>query len=104
VTFSVNLEKWNSLPANVREAIAEIGRKMSLEACAKFDKAEEDAIAEARAGSIKLVDPRAGDHAELDKAFERVRTDWAKRLDRRGKDGSAVLAAFVEAAEAAKPQ
>jgi TRAP-type C4-dicarboxylate transport system substrate-binding protein len=104
VTFSVNLEKWNSLPANVREAIAEIGRKMSLEACAKFDKAEEDAIAKARAGSIKLVDPRAGDHAELDKAFERVRTDWAKRLDRRGKDGSAVLAAFVEAAEAAKPQ
>jgi TRAP-type C4-dicarboxylate transport system substrate-binding protein len=104
VTFSISLKKWNTLPADVQETLARVGKSLSLEACEKFDKAEADSIAKVRAAGVHLANPQNTDHADLDEAFARVRADWAKRLDQRGKAGTAILAAFMEAAAAAKPQ
>ncbi len=104
VTFSIGLAKWNALPENIRDTLARVGRQISLDACQKFDKAEEDSIAKARAAGIRLTSPQNADRADLDAAFAGVRAEWARRLDARGKPGSAVLSAFQEAAEAAKPQ
>jgi len=104
VTFSISLAKWNTLPEPLKDTLARVGRQISLDACQKFDKAEEDSIAKARAAGIRLTSPQNADHADLDAAFAGVRTEWARRLDVRGKPGSAVLSAFQEAAEAAKPQ
>ena len=104
VTFSISLARWNALPDAIRDTMARIGRQISLDACQKFDKAEADSIATARAAGINLTSPQNADHADLEAVFARVRTEWARRLDARGKPGSAVLSAFLEAAEAAKPQ
>lgn len=104
VTFSVSLDKWNTLPADVRETLARIGQSISLGACEKFDKAEEESIAKVRAAGVHLTSPQNADRADLEAAFERIRTDWANRLNARGKAGSEVLDAFMKAAAAAKPQ
>jgi TRAP-type C4-dicarboxylate transport system substrate-binding protein len=105
VTFSISLAKWNALPADIQATMARIGQTSSVEACEKFDKAEADSIDKMRAAGVKLTDPQEADRADLDAAFDRTRVDWAQRLDARGKPGSAVLAAFMDAAAAAaKPQ
>jgi TRAP-type C4-dicarboxylate transport system substrate-binding protein len=104
VTFSIRLKTWNALPADVQQALARVGQSLSLQACEKFDKAEQDSIATVRTGGVRLITPADNDHADLEAAFARVRTDWARRLDARGKTGSEIVRAFMEAAEAAKPR
>jgi TRAP-type C4-dicarboxylate transport system substrate-binding protein len=104
VTFSIRLKTWNALPADVQQALARVGQSLSLQACEKFDGAEADSIAKVRTGGVRLVTPADNDHADLEAAFARVRTDWAKRLDARGKAGSEIVKAFMDAADAAKPQ
>lgn len=104
VTFSISLKKWNALPAEVQDVLARVGRSLSLQACEKFDKAEADSIAKVRAIGVHLTSPRDADRADLETAFAGVRADWAKRLDGRGKAGTAILNAFMTAADAAKPQ
>jgi TRAP-type C4-dicarboxylate transport system substrate-binding protein len=104
VTFSIRLKTWNALPADVQETLSRVGQSLSLQACEKFDKAEQDSIANIRSGGIHLITPGDSDHAELEAAFAQVREDWAKRLDARGKAGTEIVKAFMDAAAAAKAQ
>lgn len=104
VTFSIRLKTWNALPADVRDTLSRISQSLSLQACEKFDKAEQDSLAKVRALGVKLVTPEAGDHTHLEAAFAQVRANWARRLDARGKAGTEIMKAFMDAAEAAKPQ
>jgi TRAP-type C4-dicarboxylate transport system substrate-binding protein len=104
VTFSVRLKTWNTLPTDVQDTLSRIGQSLSREACVKFDKAEQESIAKVRAGGIRLITLGAGDHADLEAAFARVREDWAKRLDARGKAGTEIVKAFMDAADAARTQ
>src|ERR1700761_2143811 len=104
VTFSIRLKTWNALPPDVQETLSRISQSLSRQACEKFDKAEQDSIAKVRTAGVHLVTPEAGHQADLDAAFARVRDDWARRLDARGKAGTEIVKAFMDAAEAAKPQ
>ena len=104
VTFSIRLKTWNALPPDVQETLSNVGQSLSRQACEKFDKAEQESLAQVRALGVHLVTPGTDDHADLEAAFARVRTDWAKRLDARGKAGTKIVKAFEEAAEAAKGQ
>jgi len=104
VTFSIRLKTWNALPPDIQESLSRVGQSLSRQACEKFDKAEQESIAEVRALGVHLVTPATNDHADLDAAFAQVRTDWAKRLDARGKAGTEIVKAFEDAAEAAKGQ
>jgi len=104
VTFSIRLKTWNALPPDAQEVLSRVGQSLSREACEKFDKAEQESIAKVRAGGVHLITLKDSDHADLEAAFARVRADWAKRLDARGKAGTEIVKAFMDAAEAAKPQ
>ncbi len=104
VTFSISLKKWNALPETARATMARIGEALSVDACEKFDKAEDEAITRMRAAGVRLANPDDADRAALEAAFDRIRVDWAKRLDDRGKPGSTILTAFMEAAAAAQPR
>ena len=104
VTFSIRLKTWNALPPDIQETLSSVGQSLSRQACEKFDKAEQESLAQVRALGVHLVTPGTDDHADLEAAFARVRTDWAKRLDARGKAGTKIVKAFEEAAEAAKGQ
>lgn len=102
ITFSISLKKWNALPANVQAVLEDTGKTLSEQACGPFDTAENAAIDKIRAAGVRLIPPNDADRADLATAFDTVRKDWAQRLDRRGKAGSAVLAAFTDAAAKAK--
>ena len=104
VTFSIRLKTWNALPAEAQEALSRISQAMSRQACEKFDKEEEASLARVRALGVTLVTPVDNDHTALEAAFAQVRATWAKRLDARGKAGTEIMKAFMDAAEAAKPQ
>jgi len=104
VTFSIRLKTWNALPADVQETLSRISQSLSRQACEKFDKAEQEALATMRARGVNLVTPTDNDHAALEAAFAQVRATWARRLDARGKPGTEIMKAFMDAAEAAKPQ
>jgi TRAP-type C4-dicarboxylate transport system substrate-binding protein len=104
VTFSISVKKWNTLPLDVQEVLARVGKSLSLQACQKFDRAEAEAIAKVRTTGVHLTNPQDADRADIEAAFARVRAEWARRLDGRGKAGTAILNAFMEAAAAAKPQ
>ena len=104
VTFSIRLDTWNALPPDIQAKLSSIGQTLSVDACTKFDKAEADSIDKVRAAGVRLANPQDRDRVDLEAAFDRIRADWARRLDDRGKSGSAVLAAFMGAAAAAKPQ
>ncbi len=101
VTFSIGLKSWNALPPDVQATLADIGRTISEQACGPFDKAESESIEKLRATGVRLISPHDEDHAALEAVFDKVRVDWARRLDSRGKPGSAILAAFMAAAAAA---
>jgi TRAP-type C4-dicarboxylate transport system substrate-binding protein len=102
VTFSISLEKWNALPETARTVLDEVGRKIAEEACGKLDKAEQAAIDKVRAQGATLAALDPSDHAALEADFARVRATWAEELDRRGRPGSEVLAAFTAAVAAAQ--
>jgi TRAP-type C4-dicarboxylate transport system substrate-binding protein len=104
ITFSISLKKWNLLPANVQTILADAGKALSERACGPFDKAEGAAIDTIRKAGVRLIPPNDADRADLANAFDKVRLEWAKRLDDRGKPGSAVVAAFTDAADKAKAQ
>jgi TRAP-type C4-dicarboxylate transport system substrate-binding protein len=104
ITFSISLKKWNSLSSGAQSILTNAGRALSEQACGPFDTAENAAIDKIRAAGVRLIPPNGADHADLSIAFDKVRKDWAQRLDDRGKPGSAVVAAFTEAAEKAKSQ
>ena len=104
VTFSIRLKTWNALQPDVQDTLSSVGQALSRQACEKFDKAEQESLAQVRALGVHLVTPGTNDHADLEAAFARVRTDWAKRLDARGKAGTEIVKAFEDAAEAAKGQ
>jgi TRAP-type C4-dicarboxylate transport system substrate-binding protein len=102
ITFSISERRWRSLPEAARETIAAIGRRISEQACAAFDRAEDLAIAKAREAGMRPVVLGEADRAPLVEAFAAVRRDWAARLDARGKPGTEILAAFTTAVAAAR--
>ena len=101
ITFSISLKKWNTLPPATQAILAEEGQRLSVQACGPFDRAEETTI---RKAGVRLIPPVDADRADLAAAFDKVRVGWARRLDDRGKAGSAVVAAFTEAAAQAQAQ
>jgi TRAP-type C4-dicarboxylate transport system substrate-binding protein len=104
VTFAIATATLNALPENVRQTLIDAGRWISETACKPFDRTEDASIATVRAAKVRLVEPVDSDKAQLATAFEQVRAEWARRLDARGKSGTATLKAFMDAASAAKPE
>jgi TRAP-type C4-dicarboxylate transport system substrate-binding protein len=101
VTFSIGIKRWEALPPQVQKTLADIGRTISEQACGPFDKAESESIEKMRAAGVRLLSPHDSDRAALDAAFDKVRVDWARKLDNRGKPGSVILSAFMAAAAVA---
>jgi TRAP-type C4-dicarboxylate transport system substrate-binding protein len=103
VTYSVSEAKWKAMPEELRQILAEEGERVTRESCAKFAKAEEDALAKARARGMTLIAFPAEDGKVLKEVFETVRQDWADGLQKRGKPGKQALEAWDAAIKALPP-
>lgn len=97
LTYSIGAAKWQSLPEATRQILMKAGQEVSLAACKKFTVAESDALKKTTAAGMQPLALSAADDAALTGIFGRVATDWAASLDRRGKPGTAALAAVRKA-------
>lgn len=97
LTYSIGAAKWQSLPEATRQILMKAGQEVSLAACKKFTVAESEALKKTTAAGMQPLLLSAADDAALTGIFGRVATDWAASLDRRGKPGTAALAAVRKA-------
>lgn len=97
LTYSIGTAKWQALPEATRKILMQAGQEVSLAACKKFTVAESDALKKTTAFGMKPLALSAADDQALTGIFARVATDWAASLDKRGKPGTAALAAVRKA-------
>ena len=97
LTYSIGVAKWQALPESARQILMKAGQEVSLSACKKFTAAESDALKKTTVSGMQPLVLSAADDQALAGIFGRVATDWAASLDRRGKPGTAALAAVRRA-------
>lgn len=101
ITYSISTAKWKALPPTVQKVMAEEGERITRESCVKFAKAEEQALAKAKAKGIKLIQFSSEDNKTMASVFDAVNKEWAAGLDSRGKPGSEALKVWKNALSAA---
>jgi TRAP-type C4-dicarboxylate transport system substrate-binding protein len=101
ISYSISAAKWKALPELVRTVLAEEGERITKESCAKFARAEDQALAKAKDKGIKLIHFSPEDEKTMESVFETVSQDWAAGLDSRGKPGSEALKVWKAALKAA---
>ena len=95
--YSINEEKWQSLPEDMKAAFKEAGDEMAEIACRGFDEREAVAAEELLAAGVTFAPLSDADTAILQGANDKVARDWAKSLDDRGLPGSKALEEFSAA-------
>ena len=96
-TYSINQKKWDSLPADVQQALSAAGEATSKWLCAVADRQEAAAVTEMEGMGAKPWRLSAAEKAELVQRLEPVHADWAKRLDERNLPGSDAVKAWRSA-------
>jgi TRAP-type C4-dicarboxylate transport system substrate-binding protein len=94
VTYMISVNKWNALPAEVKKAMDEAGDWATQHGCKIADEREAADIEKLKAGGVTFVKLSDADHKQLEEKLAGVSQEWAKGLDKRGKKGSDILAAF----------
>lgn len=102
VAYSINEEKWQSLPEGMKVALKEAGDEMTEIACKGFDEKEAAAADELQATGITFAPLSEEDTAILQSANDKIATDWAQALDDRGLPGTEALEQFAAALENAQ--
>jgi TRAP-type C4-dicarboxylate transport system substrate-binding protein len=97
LTYSMSAKRFQSLPENVREAMLSAGEQAAGNVCAFLDKssaANQTKITAAGVTFFKLSD---ADNKKLAEASSTAQKEWATQLDRRGKPGTEILDAYIDA-------
>lgn len=93
-TYSISQKKWDSLPADVQQALVAAGETTNKSLCAVADRQEAAAVAEMEGLGAKPWRLNAAEKADLVKRLAPVHEDWAKRLDERKLPGAGVVRAW----------
>jgi len=95
--FIVSENRWKQFPENVKKAMLDAGAEASRSACAGMDKEEASDFEKLQQSGVVPVRWSGVDKKELDAVLASVANEWATDLDKRGKPGSQVLKALLEA-------
>lgn len=95
--FIVSESRWQQFPAHVKKVMLEAGDEASRSACAGMDKEEAADFEKLQQRGVTAVRWSAADKKEMDGVLASVANEWATELDKRGKPGSEVLKALLEA-------
>lgn len=99
VTYSISEKKWKSLSKDNQKILADAGERVTLDACSRFDEAEQQARQLLVNNGTKLLKLDNDDSRKMREVVADVGADWAEKLDKRRKPGSETLKAFNEALE-----
>jgi TRAP-type C4-dicarboxylate transport system substrate-binding protein len=94
ITYAISQRKWDSLPADIQEAMTRIGHEVTASACKAFDAAEVELTAKLAEEGATVIMLNDEETATLTADFASVADDWAAALDKRGKKGTEILSDF----------
>ena len=97
LVFIISENRWKQLPDSVKKAMAEAGEAAGRNLCAGIDKQEAGDLEKLKQKGAAVVNWSAADKREMDAVTASVASEWAAELDKRGKPGSEVLKAVLEA-------
>lgn len=97
IAYSMNRDKWDALPEDIRAIIDEVGQETSEKVCAYADGQMDAVYGKFADNGVTSLDIAETDRAALDDTFARVREEWAATLDRQGRAGTDALTAFEAA-------
>ena len=101
-SFAMSRKKWESLPADLRKIMDEVGEEIIEAGCKNAEETTRVDRAKIEAGGVKFVELPKADHEKIVAAMSEVGKEWAADLDKRGRKGSEVLKAFQDALAAGK--
>ncbi len=100
-TITVNESYWKKLPDEVKTVLQEVAVDYRDHVAGiAMDRAEESRAAYVEAGGT-ILEVSQEERAAWAAAMPDIATEWAKNLDDKGEDGSAMLNAYLEKLEAA---
>lgn len=97
IAYAISRDRWNKLTPDLQSVLRDAGTAASEHACASFDAGVATDVAKLKQEGVNFVTLSKEDHAKLARLMQGVAGEWAAELDRRGKPGSEVLAAFRKA-------
>lgn len=97
IAYSMNRNKWNDLPEDIRSLIIEVGRETSEKVCNYADGQMDSVYATFADNGVTTLEIAADEQAELDEVFSKVRGEWSSTLDEQGRAGSDAIKAFEKA-------
>ncbi|MCW0234712.1 MAG: TRAP transporter substrate-binding protein DctP [Ferrovibrio sp.] len=97
LTYLIGEAKWKKLAPDVQAAIAKAGEAATRRACEMTDREVQSDIAKIRAKGTIMGPFPAAEKQAVAGISSGIAKEWADSLDKRGKPGSDVLAAYRKA-------
>lgn len=97
LTYIIGEAKWKKLAPDVQAAIQKAGEATTRRACEMTDKDVQSDIGKIRAKGASMAPFPAGEKQAVSTISSGIAKEWAEGLDKRGKPGSEVLAAYRKA-------
>lgn len=102
VTYMISERKWKELSPDVQKAMIEVGEATTRRHCIQLEQDELQDIEKLRKLGVTIAElPKEAKEA-IAKSISSVAEDWAQSLDKRGKPGSEVLKAYIDAVNQSK--
>jgi TRAP-type C4-dicarboxylate transport system substrate-binding protein len=94
--IAINLDKWNSLPADLQKIMVEVGEDhpKAVEQIYQID-GDNKSLQTIKKAGIRVTEATPEAQAEVDRVTNGVWKKWAKDLDVKGLPGSLVLEAYL---------
>ena len=90
----ISEKRYQSLPPALQKDLAAMGDELTRSVCKQVERDEAGDVDKTRAAGVQLKPLSPADQQALEQVAAQVATDWAQKLDRRGKSGTEVLNAF----------
>ncbi|ODT38103.1 MAG: hypothetical protein ABS55_01480 [Lautropia sp. SCN 70-15] len=97
ISYGISQKKFLSLPENVRQAMLSAGDAAANNVCTFLDNGVAANRAKIAAAGVSFTRLGEADTKKLAGIAATVQKDWAAALDKRGKPGTEVLEAYVDA-------
>jgi len=88
---SMNLDKWNSLPADIQKVFDEVSEEYISIAGDVWDKASEDGLQYAKDEGLQIISLPEAERARWHAAYKPLREEYIKEMESKGLPGKAFI-------------
>ncbi|MBU2644955.1 TRAP transporter substrate-binding protein DctP [bacterium] len=98
-TYSISINKWNSLPSDIQQAMVTAGDETVINFCRFMDKSESKARAALVKGGLIVYELTSEEKKSVAKSFAPLREQWVSTMNSRGLPASKVMADYLKAVQ-----